>query len=193
MIVVNPRNHGVKNAIFRVPFGIFSTLVSVTFFWYCLVEIQPTEIKGPDCNIYHPCLTSTTSKSQLKERQINFIKGFFADPKPHIIFCRKKAKIQGGRRQFKIFRAETHSRTVCKPPTDMKTSGLSLENVSCLWEDEATAHMYSLVNVVLCCNPSFLLLRVTDQQRLPARLHFCPKCHGGLDTWYYTIIFLCLK
>ena len=32
MIVVNPRNHGVKNAIFRVPFGIFSTLVSVTFF-----------------------------------------------------------------------------------------------------------------------------------------------------------------
>ena len=40
MIVVNPRNHRVKNAIFRVPFGIFSTLVSVTFFWYCLVEIQ---------------------------------------------------------------------------------------------------------------------------------------------------------
>ena len=33
MIVVNPRNHGVKSAIFRVPFGIFTTLVSVTFFW----------------------------------------------------------------------------------------------------------------------------------------------------------------
>ena len=33
MIVVNPRNQGVKNVIFRVPFGIFSTLVSVTFFW----------------------------------------------------------------------------------------------------------------------------------------------------------------
>ena len=32
MIVVNPRNHGVKNAIFRVPFGIFLTLVSVIFF-----------------------------------------------------------------------------------------------------------------------------------------------------------------
>ena len=32
MIVVNPRNHGVKSAIFRVPFGIFSTLVYVTFF-----------------------------------------------------------------------------------------------------------------------------------------------------------------
>ena len=32
MIVVNPRNRWVKNAIFRVPFGIFSTLVSVTFF-----------------------------------------------------------------------------------------------------------------------------------------------------------------
>ena len=37
MIVVNPRNHGVKSAIFRMPFGIFPTLVSVTFFWYCLV------------------------------------------------------------------------------------------------------------------------------------------------------------
>ena len=31
MIVVNPRNQGVKIAIFRVRFGIFSTLVSVTF------------------------------------------------------------------------------------------------------------------------------------------------------------------
>ena len=40
MIVVNPRNHGVKNAIFRVPFGIFSTLVSVTFFWVQLAEVQ---------------------------------------------------------------------------------------------------------------------------------------------------------
>ena len=40
MIVVNPRNHGVKNAIFRVPFGIFSTLVSVTFFWVQLDEVQ---------------------------------------------------------------------------------------------------------------------------------------------------------
>ena len=46
MIVVNPRNHGVKSAIFRVPFGIFSTLVSVTFFWYCLVEIQLLNLKG---------------------------------------------------------------------------------------------------------------------------------------------------
>ena len=40
MIVENPRNHGVKNAIFRVPFGIFSTLVSVTFFWVELDEVQ---------------------------------------------------------------------------------------------------------------------------------------------------------
>ena len=40
MIVVNPRNQGVKNAIFRVPFGIFTTLVSVTFFWVQLGEIQ---------------------------------------------------------------------------------------------------------------------------------------------------------
>ena len=40
MIVVNPRNQGVKNAIFRVPFGIFSTLVSVTFFWVQLDEVQ---------------------------------------------------------------------------------------------------------------------------------------------------------
>ena len=40
MIVVNPRYHGVKNAIFRVPFGIFSTLVCVTFFWFRLGEIQ---------------------------------------------------------------------------------------------------------------------------------------------------------
>ena len=36
MIVVNPRNHGVKNAIFRLPFAIFTTLVSVTFFWFRL-------------------------------------------------------------------------------------------------------------------------------------------------------------
>ena len=46
MIVVNPRNQGVKNAIFRVPFGIFVTLVPVTFFWYCLVEIQLLNLKG---------------------------------------------------------------------------------------------------------------------------------------------------
>ena len=46
MIVVNPRNRWVKNAIFRVSFGIFSTLVSVTFFWYCLVEIQLLNLKG---------------------------------------------------------------------------------------------------------------------------------------------------
>ena len=38
---VNPRNHGVKSAIFRIPlFGIFTTLVSVTFFWHCLVDFQ---------------------------------------------------------------------------------------------------------------------------------------------------------
>ena len=46
MIVVNQRNHWVKSAIFRMPFGIFSTLVSVTFFWYCLVEIQLLNLKG---------------------------------------------------------------------------------------------------------------------------------------------------
>ena len=46
MIVVNPRNHGVKSAIFRVPVWIFSTLVSVTFFWYCLLEIQLLNLKG---------------------------------------------------------------------------------------------------------------------------------------------------
>ena len=46
MIVVNPRNHGVKNAIFWVPFGIFSTLVSVTFFWFRLGEIQLWNLKG---------------------------------------------------------------------------------------------------------------------------------------------------
>ena len=40
MIVVNPRNRQVKSAIFRVPFGIFKTLVSVTFFWVQLDEIQ---------------------------------------------------------------------------------------------------------------------------------------------------------
>ena len=46
MIVVNPRNQGVKNAIFRVPFGIFSTLVSVTFFWVQLDEVQLWNLKG---------------------------------------------------------------------------------------------------------------------------------------------------
>ena len=42
MIVVNPRNHGVKNAIFRVRSrsGIFLSLVSVTFFWVQLDEVQ---------------------------------------------------------------------------------------------------------------------------------------------------------
>ena len=39
MIVVNPRNHWVKSAIFRMPFGI-----STTFFWYFLVEIQLLQI-----------------------------------------------------------------------------------------------------------------------------------------------------
>ena len=46
MIVVNPRNHGVKNAIFRIPFGIFSTLVSVTFFWVQLDEVQLLDPNG---------------------------------------------------------------------------------------------------------------------------------------------------
>ena len=46
MIVVNRRNHGVKNAIFRVPFGIFSTFVSVTFFWFRLGEILMWNLKG---------------------------------------------------------------------------------------------------------------------------------------------------
>ena len=46
MIVVNPRNHGVKNAIFRVQSRIFLALVSVTFFWHCLVEIQWLNLKG---------------------------------------------------------------------------------------------------------------------------------------------------
>ena len=32
MIIVNQRNHQVKSAIFRMPFAIFTTLVSVTFF-----------------------------------------------------------------------------------------------------------------------------------------------------------------
>ena len=36
MIEVNPRNHGVKNAIFRI----FLSLVSVTFFWVQLDEVQ---------------------------------------------------------------------------------------------------------------------------------------------------------
>ena len=44
MIVVNPRNHGVKNAIFRVPFGIFSTLVS--FFWVQLDKVQLWNLIG---------------------------------------------------------------------------------------------------------------------------------------------------
>ena len=46
MIVVNPRNQGVKSAIFRVPFGIFSTLVSVTFFWVPLDEVQLWNLIG---------------------------------------------------------------------------------------------------------------------------------------------------
>ena len=46
MIVVKPRNHGVKNAIFRVRFRIFLSLVSVTFFWCCLAEIQLLNLKG---------------------------------------------------------------------------------------------------------------------------------------------------
>ena len=46
MIVVNPRNHWVKSAIFRLPFAIVATLVSVIFFWYCLVEIQLLNLKG---------------------------------------------------------------------------------------------------------------------------------------------------
>ena len=48
MIVVNPRNHRAKSAIFRMAFAIFTTLVSVTFFWYCLVEIQLLKMKGLD-------------------------------------------------------------------------------------------------------------------------------------------------
>ena len=39
MIVVNPRNPWVKSAIFRVPLGIFSTSISVTFFWFRLVVV----------------------------------------------------------------------------------------------------------------------------------------------------------
>ena len=35
-----------KSAIFRVPFGIFSTLVSVTFFWVQLDEVQLWNLKG---------------------------------------------------------------------------------------------------------------------------------------------------
>ena len=46
MIVVNPRNHGVKNAIFRVQFRILPTLVSVTFFWVQLDEVQLWNLKG---------------------------------------------------------------------------------------------------------------------------------------------------
>ena len=49
MIVVNPRNNVVKNAIFRVPFGIFSTLVSVTFFLVLFsgeLEIQLMNLEG---------------------------------------------------------------------------------------------------------------------------------------------------
>ena len=43
MIVANPRNQGVKIAIFRVPFGIFSTLVSVTFSWVQLDRCSTVE------------------------------------------------------------------------------------------------------------------------------------------------------
>ena len=46
MVVVNPRNHGVKNAILRVPFGIFSTWVSVTFFWVQLDKVQLWNLIG---------------------------------------------------------------------------------------------------------------------------------------------------
>ena len=46
MFVVNPRDEGVKNAIFRVPFGIFTTLVAVTFFWVQIDEVQLWNLKG---------------------------------------------------------------------------------------------------------------------------------------------------
>ena len=44
MIVVNPRNQEVKNAIFRVQFGIFSTLVS--FLWVQLDDVQLWNLIG---------------------------------------------------------------------------------------------------------------------------------------------------
>ena len=46
MIVVNPRNRWVKSAIFRLPFGIFTTLVSVIFFWVQLDEVQLWNLIG---------------------------------------------------------------------------------------------------------------------------------------------------
>ena len=46
MIVVNPRIHQAKSAIFRMPFATVATLVAVTFFWHCLVEIQLLNLKG---------------------------------------------------------------------------------------------------------------------------------------------------
>ena len=46
MVVVNPRNQGVKNAIFRVPFGILSTLVSVTFFRVQVDDVQLWNLIG---------------------------------------------------------------------------------------------------------------------------------------------------
>ena len=46
MIAVNPRNHGVKSAIFRMPFRVFTTLVSVTFFRVQLDEVQLWNLWG---------------------------------------------------------------------------------------------------------------------------------------------------
>ena len=46
MIAVNPRNHRVKSAIFMMPLRIFTTLISVTFFWHCLVEIELLNLKS---------------------------------------------------------------------------------------------------------------------------------------------------
>ena len=56
MIVVNPRNHRVKSVIFRVPFGIFPTLVSVTFFWVRLNEVQLWNLKGLEKLDFIKCL-----------------------------------------------------------------------------------------------------------------------------------------
>ena len=42
MIVINPIPHRVKSANFRTPFWSLTTLVSVTFFWVLLDEVQPT-------------------------------------------------------------------------------------------------------------------------------------------------------
>ena len=44
-LLVNPRNRRVKSAI-RVLFGIFTTLVSVTFFWVQLDEVQLWNLIG---------------------------------------------------------------------------------------------------------------------------------------------------